>query len=676
MTDVFAWLPLHYACANGASEDVLRVLANAFPASKTSSDKRGRTPLHFALANTKQTFSPAIMAFLASTGATACRDENGMLPLHYACAYGISRDALQALTTAFPESIAAIDKKGRTPLHFAMGNADRNASPSVVKLLLHCDRETVNTTDNDGQLPLHLLSTQAHKLTNEAKKDQSNAQQCLEFYLGAEPRATADFFTALQSLPTFLCEQAVVTPHIQEVLNTMVSKRFPTMILMMDFYFIMMIILFFRLAVGESIDIRFADYGESVNPSYLAVLYIGASYFLSREIIQMWSLVFQRQLKTWFFDMSNYLDILSSLLVFFWTFEMQTNIFSEYENINDYFRVGTAITTGILWMLVLSFLKSTLIDFAVFVGGVFYVVRRLAAFFIALTVIMVAFAQMFYTVYQQTDECTAESSSTPPWCHFWTALIKVYTMLLGEVDETDFIDNLPALFFFVVFLFLVVILLANVLIAIVTDSYGVIKNERAQIVFWSNRLDFVAEMHLMSSGPWTDKVRSKLCCGNSYQKPSNNGKNNIEEREMFGRDAWKSLFEIYQDQSLRVLSVEFWAYLFLRASATLIIPIWLLVGLFPTAGWLWPPQVREYLMVQRSSKREQIDSPEEQRIVHMKALKADVHQLQDNIMSEMRIDRKEVSEIKNQLTEMKNDMTTQMRDIKEIMAFLFEQQAP
>ena len=47
---------------------------------------------------------------------------------------------------------------------------------------------------------------------------------------------------------------------------------------------------------------------------------------------------------------------------------------------------------------------------------------------------------------------------------------------------------------YVVFSFLVIILLSNVLIAIVTDSYGVIENERAAMVFWSNRLDFVAEI--------------------------------------------------------------------------------------------------------------------------------------------------------------------------------------
>ena len=66
-------------------------------------------------------------------------------------------------------------------------------------------------------------------------------------------------------------------------------------------------------------------------------------------------------------------------------------------------------------------------------------------------------------------------------------------MLLGEVDEGDFKFDDLATVLFILFVFLVVILLANVLIAIVTDSYGVIRNERSAIVFWSNQLDVIGK---------------------------------------------------------------------------------------------------------------------------------------------------------------------------------------
>jgi ABC-type phosphate transport system permease subunit len=76
-----------------------------------------------------------------------------------------------------------------------------------------------------------------------------------------------------------------------------------------------------------------------------------------------------------------------------------------------------------------------------------------------------------------------------------TSSRQVYTMMMGEIGSVSrYDDNLLAQILYVAYAFLVVILLSNVLIAIVTDSYEIIQNDRAAIVFWSNRLDFVAEM--------------------------------------------------------------------------------------------------------------------------------------------------------------------------------------
>jgi len=68
-------------------------------------------------------------------------------------------------------------------------------------------------------------------------------------------------------------------------------------------------------------------------------------------------------------------------------------------------------------------------------------------------------------------------------------------MMMGEIgSESRYEGKLVAQFLYVAYAVVVVILLSNVLIAIVTDSYEIIQNDRAAIVFWSNRLDFVAEM--------------------------------------------------------------------------------------------------------------------------------------------------------------------------------------
>ena len=70
-------------------------------------------------------------------------------------------------------------------------------------------------------------------------------------------------------------------------------------------------------------------------------------------------------------------------------------------------------------------------------------------------------------------------------------------MILGELDLGEFSSDTLATIFFVIYMFLVVVLLANVLIALVVDSYGVIKIEQAETVFWSNRLEYVAEIHIL-----------------------------------------------------------------------------------------------------------------------------------------------------------------------------------
>ena len=84
-------------------------------------------------------------------------------------------------------------------------------------------------------------------------------------------------------------------------------------------------------------------------------------------------------------------------------------------------------------------------------------------------------------------------------------------MMMGEVDDTVYQTTVSQALY-ILYAFLVIILLSNVLIAIVTDSYGIIKNERAAMVFWSNRLNFIAEVDAIAT------VRKQLL-GEEYLCP-------------------------------------------------------------------------------------------------------------------------------------------------------------
>jgi ankyrin repeat protein len=258
--DSQGWLPLHHACANGASGKVLGLLVKAYPEGKVCQDKRYRTPLHFAFFRREDDAQqrgggqgqrrgedgggggggggggknegggdddddddrvgdtmPEIVRLLADSGAAELQDEGGMLPLHYASAYGTTREVLEVLLENYPESIAKTENKGRNPLHLAMVNAHRQSSPKVVGFLLEKNAdEIINSYDDDNHLPIHLLAM-ASKFPPEKVVERKNAADCLALYLDARPKSSADFLTAIQTLPEWLRDIAVISDHIQDV---------------------------------------------------------------------------------------------------------------------------------------------------------------------------------------------------------------------------------------------------------------------------------------------------------------------------------------------------------------------------------------------------------------------------------------------------------------------------
>jgi hypothetical protein len=378
------------------------------------------------------------------------------------------------------------------------------------------------------------------------------------------------------------------------------------------------------------------------------------------------------------------------------------------------FRTGVTFTQGILWVAIIVFLKSTLVDFAVFVGGLFNVVQRLVAFLIAVGVILLAFAQMFYFVYLDTVICSGglkpgDDGYDPasvcrfPHCTFVESLLKVYTMMMGEIgNESRYATNLTAQILYVGYAFLVIVILSNVLIAIVTDSYEIIQNDRAAIVFWSNRLAFVAEMDAIayaiqrrlrtfgtSTGHGDADGHSQRRALGLYPESTDSGTSALDGQEGPGpmgsesphldktteyfREGWHQvmlLFDanIYDD----VDWIETWVYNIFRIFCVfIVIPLWLALG-FVTAGWLWPPQVREWLFVQRETATSRSER-EMQKLAKLKAIQTDLKTMQQEILREMGNDRDEMIRMKAEVDTIQGEVLSDLAQIKELMSSLIVQ---
>ena len=219
---------------------------------------------------------------------------------------------------------------------------------------------------------------------------------------------------------------------------------------MLDGIMLVTMIVCFEVATTRFVDQVVAE-GQIENikqlSSPLVMLYVTNGYFFLRELIQVIASLSLSAFGSWLYDTTNWLDVLVIALVTYYTTAMTLMDPQDFKNeMHDYddlggFRTGTALTKGVLWMAVVFFLKSTQVDFAVFLNGVFYVVRRLVAFLLAILVILISFAQMFWLVYYEQPvckfscregdyECEAEMDGCNyPHCEFGDSFLKVSTAM-------------------------------------------------------------------------------------------------------------------------------------------------------------------------------------------------------------------------------------------------------
>jgi len=439
-----------------------------------------------------------------------------------------------------------------------------------------------------------------------------------------------------------------------------------------------MIIISFWYASIEFLENSFGKemYGKPHKPhsGLLIALYIGSGYFLFRELLQVTSVFLLGRIKTWYSDFTNWIDMALISLVIVFTLDMHCNIFKS----NEVSRTGLAFTTMAIWFNLIFFVKSLFVDFAVFVSGVQLVFKRLTAFLLALALILMLFALVFYYLYlANPDKCApdpkdtgvncTEPEETFAHCTFSYSLLRVYTMLMGEVSMEDYTDQPFATFVYALFALFVVILLSNVLIAIVTDAYGVIKNERAEMVFWRNRLDFVAEMDAISDGPW--KRRMKYCFNPPTEDP------NPHSDPFYV--AWKELEEVFEydttggqnadNRPKHVQHIETFGNLTGKiVTATVIMPLWIFIG-FVTMGLLLPPQIREKILVQKTKTNMRGKNKIIQQVTE---LRNEVAQLREEVNEKMRRDEWEMAARKNEAEAAQSELIADVMQVKEIMSTL------
>jgi hypothetical protein len=132
-----------------------------------------------------------------------------------------------------------------------------------------------------------------------------------------------------------------------------------------------------------------------------------------------------------------------------------------------------------------GFLKGTSMKMATFILMLQEISFNVDSFIVVFFLMLLMFTLMYHILLRD------ENGRTKDWMEFDVSLWQVWTYALGEFDDVGYqTDNAHLLFSF--FMLVMVIIMMNILIAIVSDSYDDAMKRSAQI-YWRARVLLIAE---------------------------------------------------------------------------------------------------------------------------------------------------------------------------------------
>lgn len=183
-------------------------------------------------------------------------------------------------------------------------------------------------------------------------------------------------------------------------------------------------------------------------------------------------------------------------------------------------------------------------------------------------------------------------------------------------------------------------------------------------MFWSNRLDFVAEMDVIGTNVYN---RCKRFRGSEDTNPE-------EEVSILG-EVWKKLMYLFEDSDMHHggITFELILYNLLRVGmACIVIPLWIIVGLM-TFGVLWPPQVREYLLTSRLTQTSAKGEAERARLERVEVLRQDVSNFHREVKEDLYKGREDITTVRVFIQNFREQSAAEMKDVKRIVMELYEQ---
>jgi len=156
-------LPIHVACAEGATVDTIKVLLEAYPESIRLRDHAHNLPLHRALAHHgRLSIETRDLLLNAYPDAVTQTNQHGQLPIHLACGEHGDVNTIQTLLEMHPNAATQKDKHGNLPIHVHLAikyhSPESQTLVPILQSLLQAYPDSAKAFDAHQNLPIHILA--------------------------------------------------------------------------------------------------------------------------------------------------------------------------------------------------------------------------------------------------------------------------------------------------------------------------------------------------------------------------------------------------------------------------------------------------------------------------------------------------------------------------------------
>jgi len=495
-------LPLHIACWNNSPSEVIKMLLDKDTKNVTIHEPFGvsntedATPL-----NTHFTLDDAPFTRSSSTMVVMSRDT---MAIHLAMKHGC-KDVISLLLQKETENenfrvrsstLYKEDTRGRTPLHIA---CEYSADPQIIQLLIELDslKKTTQIDDMQGYRPMHYacenenisieiinilcdseeeyikagLAKTKKRSTHSGDTEHNRTPLFLAIKSGA-PTAVIERFLQLDNFTTKGFDESAMEDLAQVVENSEAVQEGVVRILAQRRYFgIIMIDLYANILAYVSFW-RASQllHSGTITELWPSLLVFSAFLFLLREVLQILSVGGDYIGDTWSWN---------ELLCIIFLLITAENMFDKIDHPEPELDVFLlSFTSFLLTVQIIFFLRSTFLPFAKFVGGLLEIVTKIIPFIIVSTLLLAAFIYSFWV-------------NEGPRC---TTFFGCYSWIYGSIFAFTTQDGEPAIQFLeLLFGFMIVIVLLNVLIAIVSEAWDTSAKQSTRL-FWKYRLQKIAEL--------------------------------------------------------------------------------------------------------------------------------------------------------------------------------------